>query len=195
MGKVMRNRKLALRAFGGVLGVAMIFDAAEAQQSNGSPNNAVRNGQATQVGQAVPGNSAGQSNFQSPMRLQGPAPVSGAVPSTNAARTTTEAAKLQVYDVPKEMAGTIAARLQVLFSADPSVRVDTVPNNGRLMVYAPESVQRNIALRVQAIRQDIEKSTPGGTGQFQRLSNGPTNYETLRGENSRMPFSVWRVHR
>jgi type II secretory pathway component GspD/PulD (secretin) len=73
-------------------------------------------------------------------------------------------AKLQVYDVPLENVGQVAANLQVQFGSDKRVRITNEPNSGRLMVLAPEAVQRQIAQAVENVRKQIGSLNTDGRG-------------------------------
>jgi type II secretion system protein D len=62
--------------------------------------------------------------------------------------------QLQVYDLPPDIVGAVTARLSLDFAQNPRVRVTTEPKTGRLMVMAPNSVQAQIANKMQQLRQE-----------------------------------------
>ena len=97
---------------------------------------------------------------QPTVRVSGPTPVT--TTTSPALPATTDAPTFQTYDLPKEMAGVIAARLQILYGSDPVVRVATENNSGRLMVYGGAKVQHEIAGRIQTLQQEIIKGNPAG---------------------------------
>lgn len=67
-------------------------------------------------------------------------------------------AELKVYEVPSELIGAVGARLQITYHGHPRVRVATEPKTGQLMVMAPESIQRDIAGKMQMLIWEAQKS-------------------------------------
>jgi type II secretion system protein D len=58
------------------------------------------------------------------------------------------------------MIGVVAARLQTMYGADPTVRVTTEPSTGKLMVYANSRIHQDISSRVLALQTDILRTQP-----------------------------------
>ena len=85
------------------------------------------------------------------------------VPNSNLANTATVAtgaSQLQVYDLPVDMVGTVAAQLQMRFINEPSVKITTEPQTGRLMVLGSPRAQEFVAGQVQQIRAALQASNP-----------------------------------
>lgn len=59
--------------------------------------------------------------------------------------------KLQVYNVPSELVGTIGAQLQVRYHTNPKVSVTTEPKSGQLMIMAPSAVHQEIGGHVTTL--------------------------------------------
>ncbi len=70
--------------------------------------------------------------------------------------------RLEVYEFPREMVGTIAARLQIQYAKDPNVRITTEPGSGKLMVLALPAVHQEVARTLETLRQEIQRSAPNG---------------------------------
>ncbi len=67
-------------------------------------------------------------------------------------------AQLKVYEVPSELIGAVGARLQITYHGHPRVRVDTEPKTGQLMILAPESIQKDIGVKMQMLIFEARKS-------------------------------------
>lgn len=93
-------------------------------------------------------------------------------------------AKLQVYDVPLEHVGAVAAKLQMQFGADKRVRITNEPGNGRLMVLAPDSTQRMIAQEVEAVRKQV--------GSLVTDSRGKVVPSTIQQNQYKLQRTTWR---
>ncbi len=65
-----------------------------------------------------------------------------------------DSARLQVYDIPPDIVGAVATRLQMDFANNPRVRVAMEPQTNRLLVMAPASIQAQIAGKMQQLRQE-----------------------------------------
>ncbi len=105
------------------------------------------------------GSAAGSTNLSqnipSQPGLRGPGGA-GSQPAT--LPSTVDSPSFQIYDIPREMSGTVAAQLQLFFAGNQAIRVTTEPNTGRLVVYAPLSAQQDIANRIAALQQEISRS-------------------------------------
>ena len=89
-------------------------------------------------------------------------------------------ASLQIYDVPSDLIGPVGARLQVLFSQTSDVRVTTDPKSGKLMVMAPELVQRQIAGQIQTL---LKNANVNPTTSDKGLSVGSYQQQTYHLRN------------
>ncbi|AMV30943.1 Type II secretion system protein D precursor [Pirellula sp. SH-Sr6A] len=69
--------------------------------------------------------------------------------------------KLQIYDVPPETSGSLAAQLQLQYAAEKRIRISTEPGSGRLMVLAPEGVQQQIAQTIASIKSQSPTASGG----------------------------------
>jgi general secretion pathway protein D len=87
------------------------------------------------------------------------APQIGGVASSGAVsiQLDNDGARLQLYDLPPDIVSAVAARLQLDFASNPRVRITTEPQTGRLMVMAPNSVQAQIAGKMQQLRQEASQ--------------------------------------
>lgn len=74
-------------------------------------------------------------------------------------------AALQIYDLPLEVVGSVAAQLQLHYGNDKRIRITTEPGTGRLMVLAPQLVQDGIKNYVDAVRVKTGAITVDANGQ------------------------------
>lgn len=74
-------------------------------------------------------------------------------------------AALQIYDLPLEVVGSVAAQLQLHYGNDKRIRITTEPGTGRLMVLAPQLVQDGIKNYVDAVRVKTGTITVDANGQ------------------------------
>ncbi len=87
---------------------------------------------------------------QSPAQSNGlPMPATSQQPNRVVATTD---ARLEVYDLPLEVVGSVAAQLQLHYGTDKRIRVTTEPGTGRLMVLAPSVIQDGIRGYVDAVK-------------------------------------------
>ncbi len=108
---------------------------------------------ARSTAQTNPNNRLGQAGTGAASSLPG---------ATANASTSSSDGKLQIYDVPAETSGTLAAQLQLQYAAEKRIRISTEPGSGRLMVLAPEAVQQQIAQTIASIKSQ-SAATAGGT--------------------------------
>lgn len=92
--------------------------------------------------------------------------------------------KLQVYDLPLEVVGSVAAQLQLHYGADKRIRVTTEPGTGRLMVLAPAVVQDGIKSYVDAVKARTGSLAVSAGGQVVPSAIQKTDY-TLKHLNAR----------
>lgn len=119
---------------------------------------------------------------QSPAQSNGlPMPATSQQP--NAAAATTDA-RLQVYDLPLEVVGSVAAQLQLHYGADKRIRVTTEPGTGRLMVLAPSVIQDGIRGYVDAVRAKTGSLAVDSRGQVVPAAVQKTDY-TLKNLNAK----------
>lgn len=103
--------------------------------------------------QTNPNNRLGQAGTGAASSLPG---------ATSNASTFSSDGKLQIYDVPAETSGTLAAQLQLQYATEKRIRISTEPGSGRLMVLAPDAVQQQIAQTIASIKAQ-SAATAGGT--------------------------------
>ena len=109
----------------------------------------------------MPGNPTASGSQPFSLAPPNPAPVQGQrLPSTTPNTSSLQVpnasdAKLQVYDVPLEYVGQVGAAIQSQFGSDKRVRVTNEPHSGRLMILAPEQIQKQIAQVVEASRRQV----------------------------------------
>ncbi len=89
--------------------------------------------------------------------LAGTMPAPSA-PTITLAQQQADPALLKVYEVPSDLIGAVGARLQIAYHGNPRVRVATEPKTGQLMVMAPESIQRDINQKMQALIYEVRTS-------------------------------------
>lgn len=70
--------------------------------------------------------------------------------------------KLQIYDVPSETVGPLAAQLQLAYSSEKRIRISTEPGTGRLMVLAPDAVHAAIAQHIQQLKSSSVTQNASG---------------------------------
>ena len=75
-------------------------------------------------------------------------------------------ARLQTFELPSELIGTVGARLQILYHGHTRVRVTTDPRTGQLMVMAPESVLREINTRMQTLIAEAKNAGINNDGGY-----------------------------
>ncbi|MGN6545982.1 MAG: secretin N-terminal domain-containing protein, partial [Aureliella sp.] len=78
--------------------------------------------------------------------------------SVNSVDQQADPAQLKIYEVPSDLIGAVGARLQITYHGQPRVRVATEPKTGQLMVMAPESIQRDIASKMQLLIFEARQS-------------------------------------
>ncbi|MFN9592673.1 MAG: hypothetical protein ACK56G_08175, partial [Pirellulaceae bacterium] len=78
-----------------------------------------------------------------------------------------ELPQLQNYGVPNEMAGAIAARLQLAYAADSRVRIFAQPGNAAVMVFGTPAIQSDVQQRLKALSEEIART--GGIGDSEGL--------------------------
>ena len=119
---------------------------------------------------------------QSPARSNGlPMPATSQQPNVAAATTD---ARLQVYDLPLEVVGSVAAQLQLHYGTDKRIRVTTEPGTGRLMVLAPSVIQDGIRSYVDAVRAKTGSLAVDARGQVVPTAVQKTDY-TLKNLNAK----------
>ena len=72
--------------------------------------------------------------------------------------------ELQIYNMPAEMVGTVAAALRIKFSRDPSVTITIEPGTDRMMVLAPLAVHQQIAENVRRVNEEAGVDVPVAGG-------------------------------
>ncbi len=82
--------------------------------------------------------------------------------------------KLEIYNLPPEMVGTVAATLRIKYGVDPTVTITTEPGTDRLMVLAGATVHSEIADAVNRINNEVGLKVPTSSGQ------APSPVETQR---------------
>lgn len=104
-------------------------------------------------GSLIPGAIAVCGTFVSaPAVGQNPAPVQMSMPTMTAPNST----RLQVYDVPSELVGSVGAKLQIQYHQYSDVKITTEPKTGQLMVMAPEQVHRQISTDMQQLMREYK---------------------------------------
>jgi type II secretion system protein D len=119
--------------------------------------------------------SIGQPLFsQSPVQQAGGVPGVGHTPAASIGQATLmqrtfgeELPQLQNYGVPNEMAGAVAARLQLAYAADPRVRIFAQPGNSAVMVFGTPTIQADVQHRLKALSEEIART--GGIGDSEGL--------------------------
>lgn len=106
--------------------------------------------------------STAQTNPNSRLGQAGTGAASSLPGATASASTSSSDGKLQIYDVPAETSGTLAAQLQLQYATEKRIRISTEPGSGRLMVLAPDAVQQQIAQTIASIKAQ-SAATAGGT--------------------------------
>lgn len=71
---------------------------------------------------------------------------------------------LQVYNMPPEMVGTVGATLRIKYASQPNVNITIEPGTDRLMVQAPEAIQREISETIRSVNAEagLKVSASGG---------------------------------
>ncbi len=69
--------------------------------------------------------------------------------------------KLQIYDLPPETAGNLAAQLQLQYASEKRIRISLENGTGRLMILAPEVVHQVIAQHIQTIKANSVAQNQG----------------------------------
>ena len=105
-------------------------------------------------------NTSPLANAQSSTTLQ-------AMPTLSTASPQDLQSRLQVYNLPPKLLGTIAAQLQLQYHANPAVRITTEPNTDRLMILAPTAVHERITQQLSALMQQNNITV----GELQRPSS------------------------
>lgn len=113
--------------------------------------------------------------------------------STNGAASVTASnavvdARLQIYDLPADAIGTVAAQLQLQYAADKRIRITTEPGTGRLMVLAPEAQQQAIGQFVANARSNHPSSRPNAPITIQQ-----TNYQLQRVSYKQFEEAIGRL--
>ena len=105
------------------------------------------------------------------------------VPAVPQSASTSDA-RLQVYDIPLEHVGDSVLSLQAKFGSDRRIRITTEPNSGRLMVLAPETTQRQIALAVEDIKTR--------TGTLKTDARGHIVHDSVQSRQYKLQIVTWR---
>ncbi len=108
-------------------------------------------------------------------RLPAPAPASNANTQSSASD-----ARLQIYDIPLESVGSVAAQLQLQFANDKRVRITNEPGTGRLMVLAPDTQQQLINQYVNAVKAKTGTLATDAKGNIIPSSIQKTDYKLQR---------------
>jgi type II secretory pathway component GspD/PulD (secretin) len=97
-------------------------------------------------------------------------------------------ARLQIYDLPTDAIGTVAAQLQLQYASDKRIRVTTEPGTGRLMVLAPEAQQQAIGQFVANVRANHPSSRPNAPVVIQQ-----TNYKLQKVSSKQFEEAIGRL--
>jgi general secretion pathway protein D len=97
-------------------------------------------------------------------------------------------ARLQIYDLPTDAIGTVAAQLQLQYASDKRIRVTTEPGTGRLMVLAPEAQQQAIGQFVANVRASHPSSRPNAPVTIQQ-----TNYKLQKVSSKQFEEAIGRL--
>jgi type II secretory pathway component GspD/PulD (secretin) len=97
-------------------------------------------------------------------------------------------ARLQIYDLPTDAIGTVAAQLQLQYASDKRIRVTTEPGTGRLMVLAPEAQQQAIGQFVANVRASHPSSRPNAPVTIQQ-----SNYKLQKVSTKQFEEAIGRL--